>query len=51
MSTATIYALCEAERLAFTRVSTHGIRIAEADLVAYLGGRRVLGLASRPRRA
>jgi len=51
VSTATIYALCEAGRLVFTRVSTHAIRIAEADLVAYLGGRRLLGLASRPRRA
>jgi len=50
VSTATIYALCEAGTLAFTRVSTHAIRIAEADLVAYLGGRRFLGLASRPRR-
>ena len=51
VSNATVHALCEAGRLAFTRVSAHSIRIAEADLVAYLGGRRCLGLAVRPQRA
>jgi excisionase family DNA binding protein len=51
VSTATVYALCEAGRIVFTRVSTHAIRIAEADLVAYLGARRFCGLAPRPRRA
>jgi len=38
VSAATVYGLCEAGKLAFTRVSTHAIRIAEADLAAYLGG-------------
>ncbi len=51
VSAATVYALCEGGKLAFTRVSTHAIRIAEADLVAYLGGRRLLGAAPGPRRA
>jgi len=41
VSTATVYALCGAGRLAFTRVSTHAIRIAEADLMAYLCDRHV----------
>jgi excisionase family DNA binding protein len=41
VSTATVYALCEAGELAFTRVSTHAIRIAEVDLAAYLGRLRV----------
>jgi excisionase family DNA binding protein len=41
VSTATVYALCEAGRLAFVRISTHAIRIAEADLAAYLGGQRL----------
>jgi excisionase family DNA binding protein len=36
VSAATVYALCEAGKVAFTRVSTHAIRIAEADLVAFL---------------
>lgn len=40
VSSATVYALCEAGRLVFTRVSTHAIRILEADLMAYMGGRR-----------
>ena len=50
---ATVYALCEAGKLAFTRVSTHAIRIAEADLVAYLGRQRALSACTRrgvPRR-
>jgi excisionase family DNA binding protein len=47
VSTATVYALCEAGRLAFSRVSTHAIRIADADLVAYLGGRRLQGAPTR----
>jgi len=38
VSTATVYALCEAGKLAFSRVSTHAIRIAEVDLAAYVGG-------------
>ncbi|MBK9516920.1 MAG: helix-turn-helix domain-containing protein [Anaeromyxobacter sp.] len=38
VSTATVYALCESGRLAFARISTHAIRIAETDLAAYLGG-------------
>lgn len=46
-SSATVYALCEAGKLASTRVSTHAIRIAEADLEAYLGGRRLQGMATR----
>lgn len=46
VSTATVYALCESGKLAFTRVLTHAIRIAEADLVAYLGGRRLQGAAT-----
>jgi excisionase family DNA binding protein len=47
VSAATVYALCEAGRLAFTRVSTHAIRIAEADLVAYLAAQRLQGVATR----
>ncbi|MBK9516906.1 MAG: helix-turn-helix domain-containing protein [Anaeromyxobacter sp.] len=46
VSTATVYALCEAKRLVFTRVSTHAIRIAEADLAAFLDGRRSPGQGS-----
>ena len=47
VSTATVNALCEAGRLAFARVSTHAIRIAEADLVAYLGAQRHQGVSTR----
>jgi len=31
-STATVYALCEQGQLAYVRISTHAIRIAEPDL-------------------
>jgi excisionase family DNA binding protein len=47
VSTATIYALCEAGRLACVRISTHSIRIAEADLAAYLGGKRLQSAPTR----
>jgi excisionase family DNA binding protein len=42
-STATVYALCAAKLLPHSRVGLGRgvIRIAEADLVAYLAGRRV----------
>jgi len=46
VSTATVYALCEAGKLAFSRVSTQAIRIAETDLVAFLG-RRLQGAPTR----
>ena len=39
-STATVYGLCERGKLAYVRVSTHAIRIMEADLGAYLGKQR-----------
>lgn len=39
-STATVYALCERGRLAYVRVSTHAIRIADADLSLFIHGRR-----------
>jgi excisionase family DNA binding protein len=39
-STATVYGLCERGRLPYVRVSTHAIRIAEADLSAFLSGSR-----------
>jgi len=46
-SAATVYALCESGRLAFVRISTHAIRIAEADLAAYLGGQRLQSAPTR----
>jgi excisionase family DNA binding protein len=46
-STATVYALCESGRLAYARISTHVIRIAAADLEAYVRGRRLEGKATR----
>ena len=45
VSTATVYALCEAGRLVFARVSTHAIRIAAADLEGYVRGQRSPGAA------
>jgi excisionase family DNA binding protein len=36
VSVATVYGLCEAGKLAFTRVSTHSIRIAAGDLAEYV---------------
>jgi excisionase family DNA binding protein len=47
VSTAAVYALCESGRLAFVRISTHAIRIAETDLAAYLGGQRLQGAPTR----
>ena len=47
LSTATVYALCESGRLAFVRASTHAIRIAEADLTAYLAGQRLQSAPTR----
>jgi excisionase family DNA binding protein len=41
VSTATVYALCEGGKLAYTRVSTHSIRILQADLAAYVRSTRV----------
>ena len=40
ISTATVYGLCERGRLPYVRISTHAIRIAEADLLAFVRGRR-----------
>ncbi len=45
-STATVYALCEAGKLAFTRVSTHAIRIAAGDLERFVRSQRTLGAAT-----
>jgi excisionase family DNA binding protein len=39
-STATVYWLCERGQLAYVRISTHGIRIAEPDLAAYVHRKR-----------
>jgi excisionase family DNA binding protein len=39
-SAATVYGLCERGQLAYVRVSTHGIRIAESDLLAFVHRRR-----------
>ena len=36
ISTATVYALCETGRLAYLRISTHAIRIADGDLGRFL---------------
>jgi excisionase family DNA binding protein len=36
VSTATVYALCESGRLAYLRISTHAIRIADGDLGRFL---------------
>jgi excisionase family DNA binding protein len=47
VSTATVYALCEARRLGFSRVSTHAIRIAEADLEAYSAAQRFQRASTR----
>ncbi len=47
VSAATVYGLCEAGKLAFTRVSTHAIRIAEADVVAFLAAQRSQRVATR----
>jgi excisionase family DNA binding protein len=41
VSTATVYALCEGGKLAYTRVSTHSMRILEGDLAAYVRSTRV----------
>jgi len=46
-SAATVYALCESGRLAHVRISTHVIRIAAADLEAYVRGCRLTGKATR----
>jgi excisionase family DNA binding protein len=35
-STATVYALCASGRLAYLRISTHAIRIADGDLGRFL---------------
>jgi len=40
VSTATVYGLCERGRLPYVRISTHGIRIAEQDLSAFVSSRR-----------
>jgi len=50
VSAATVYGLCEAGTLAFTRVSTHAIRIAEEDLASYMGHRRFPASAKSVRR-
>jgi excisionase family DNA binding protein len=39
-STATVYGLCERGQLAYVRLSTHAIRIAEPDLSAFVRRRR-----------
>ena len=36
VSTATVYSLCESGRLAYLRISTHAIRIADGDLDRFL---------------
>jgi excisionase family DNA binding protein len=41
VSPATVYLLCEGGKLAYTRVSTHSIRILQADLAAYVRSTRV----------
>ena len=41
VSTATVYSLCEAGKLAYTRVATHSMRILEGDLAAYVRSTRV----------
>ena len=41
VSTATVYALCEAGLLPYVRISTHSIRIADVDLKAYVVACRV----------
>jgi excisionase family DNA binding protein len=41
VSTATVYALREGGKLAYTRVSTHSMRILQGDLAAYVRGARV----------
>jgi excisionase family DNA binding protein len=46
VSTATVYALCEAGRLAFVRISTHSIRIAAADLEGHIRNQRSPGAAT-----
>ncbi len=39
-STATVYGLCERGQLAYVRISTHAIRIAEPTLSAFVLRRR-----------
>ncbi len=39
-STATVYRLCERDQLAYVRVSTHAIRIAEPELAAFVRRKR-----------
>jgi hypothetical protein len=41
VSTATVYSLCEGGKLAYTRVSTHSMRILQGDLAAYVRSTRV----------
>jgi excisionase family DNA binding protein len=41
VSTATVYSLCEAGKLAYTRISTHSMRILQGDLAAYIRITRV----------
>jgi excisionase family DNA binding protein len=36
VSTATVYALCEGRKLAYTRVSTHSIRIRTTDVAQFV---------------
>jgi len=40
VSTATVYGHCERVRLPYVRISTHAIRIAEAELSPFVRGRR-----------
>lgn len=46
VSTATVYALCNAGRLARVRISTHSIRIAAGDLEGYVRSQRIQGAAT-----
>ena len=41
VSPATVYALCEGGKLAYTRVSTHSMRILQGDLAAYVRSTRI----------
>jgi excisionase family DNA binding protein len=41
VSTATVYALCEGGKLAYTGISTHSMRIFQGDLAAYVRSTRV----------
>jgi excisionase family DNA binding protein len=43
VSRATVYALCEAGRLAYVRISTHAIRVAASDLEGYVRSLRMGG--------